>query len=214
MSKAGIMGWLVFATVLLFALFPMLNAVNQGFALNYEIEEQTYGNYSVDDFSAPAEGTILTDTCNSGDTLYPSRDSFCVWEIEYNMSEFLAGTPDSVQYSADMTDGTGNLSVRAYANESLVEKQTELLTGENITVSHTEDFQSFTDDDVDIDRVEVEFNLTEEAGDNDQRPAVDSYTFSFIESYGEQSLGLGEQIMGTFIVLLFLFVVVMALWRA
>lgn len=207
----SILAYIGFALLLMFALFPVLNATESGFELTTDINTTNVSTVEADgNWSSPVDGTVISNTCSGTDSIYPQADSSCSWTVEYNVSQ-VQGRPLQIGYSADMSDGSGNWTVRAYTSGTLEEKQQSIITGDSVNVSLSE---SLSFEKSDYDKLQVELQMNESKGTDNEKPVVDSYYLDYANSFTAEEFGLDNQAVSTMIVLFFLGVVMLALWKA
>lgn len=134
--------------------------------------------YSVDS-DWEDEGILTGDMETDSSKIYPDSDSQGMWT-----SYMVEAGPDYVlelSYIADMINGDGNISIYSYDDESddspAETFEYELESGENtLNVDETENYEYF----------EIETELEETEGANNERPNVDSISAVWSEEQGLQ----------------------------
>ena len=209
----NILGWLALGIVLVFSIFPIISTLDStGLDFTEEVEGVVIDTFEIDEsWENPTEGTVIESTCdNTNGLIAPSSLQTCDYTIEYDV-ESIDGEPVELRYDAETDDGVGNWEVTVFAPDDTQEGQLE---GDvNETTGMTTQQLNFEDVE-DIDTIELSYTLEETGGNQNEKPAIYSSQLDYVEEEAERSVGLSESLAFTFIVLLSIGVIGLALWTA
>lgn len=211
--KTGALGFVVLAVVVFSAFAPVNNGA-ENLDLSSQVEEPELDLFTLtDDWTSPndPETTLLENTCSGSDSIYPDQSSSCTYTIQYNVSNNTEGKPVELRYDyTENDDGYGSWSIKTYTDLS-AENQTGKLTRDlqDADLGKTTEELFFVESDIDV--IELQYNMTEAEGNNDQIPRIDESELEYVASSEVRGSGLSSDASYMITMLIFWGAVVIAL---
>lgn len=201
----------VLTTFVFASLFGVYAEVeNSDMNLLGEIEGVSVETFEANEsFSQPENGTVLENTCDSNGQISPQANSSCMWEVEYDTSDFQYGTPIELRYLVNLGDGSGTWTL-----ETQVDETTEVIVQENIT-----DTTLMTTEELDFEPDNKdEILLTYELEDPDEfNTTAPEISISELDIDGDDEtfeMGITEGFFFLFTLLVFFGMAALVLWRS
>ena len=116
-GQSNLLVIIVFFVAMIGGVFAMVNVINSGFDMKYQIEEPVIANETVDSnwLSQARQSEFMTTT--SEGYLTPERNEAGIWVWQGFSPPPTGGLPTDLQTVADMTDGSGTVKVRTFSQE-------------------------------------------------------------------------------------------------
>lgn len=194
--KEAIGFFAVIALTFVFIVFTINDPIDDGQLFTDDITTTTE-TYVVD--SNWSDLGVLEGLESDGDLLYPTANNEGTWTsfIQQNKKNRII----DLRYSADMRDGNGNITVRAWTDDPSTTPPDEVVefemsSGDN---SRTLDFNQYN-------FFESEIYMNETAGSSNLRPHVDRFVLDYEVAEGEESEFISRFFTLLFITIIFVYI--------